>query len=150
MGCRDRVSLLNSKNILLRVAGYVVLDFAFITIAALLWMFLEILIWEAEVMEIQWSEAGCMGIQWSDYRFMEMYADSIPWEKTDVREWRSIRHKPMLLFDLDVLWGSDWYTAKKNGRLLRQAVWFFLWHLNREWYWLYFLVVSSYELLARL
>ncbi len=44
MGCRDRVSLLNSKNILLRVAGYVVLDFAFITIAALLWMFLEILI----------------------------------------------------------------------------------------------------------
>lgn len=44
MGCRDRVSLLNSKNLLLRVAGYVVLDFAFITIAALLWMFLEILI----------------------------------------------------------------------------------------------------------
>lgn len=29
-------------------------------------------------MEIQWSEAGCLEIQWSDYRFMEMYADSIP------------------------------------------------------------------------
>ncbi len=29
-------------------------------------------------MEIQWSEAGCMGIWRSDYRFMEMYADSIP------------------------------------------------------------------------
>lgn len=44
IGCREKIPLLRSDNILFRIAGYVVLELAFMVIAALVWLTIDLLI----------------------------------------------------------------------------------------------------------
>ncbi len=44
LGCRDKIPFLKRDNRLIRMAGYVVSEFVFMIIAALVWMFMDLLI----------------------------------------------------------------------------------------------------------